>query len=116
MKKLKIAFHFIRIKLKNIGSILVKTSAGYAVASFGLIQVASIVTDNLSTQSMLGISTESFMQILFSCVLILFPVVLIVSYLTNSDYQKYLFLGYKMVIEFQHKLTRLHQLEYIMLG
>ena len=83
MKKLKIAFHFIRIKLKNIGSILVKTSAGYAVASFGLIQVASIVTDNLSTQSMLGISTESFMQILFICVLILFPVVLIISYLTK---------------------------------
>ena len=45
MKKLKIALHFIKIKLKNIGSILIKTSAAYAVASFGLIQVASIVTD-----------------------------------------------------------------------
>ena len=32
---------------------------------------------------MLGISTESFMQILFICVLILFPVVLIISYLTK---------------------------------
>ena len=29
---------------------------------------------------------------------------LIISYLTNSDFQKYLFLGYKMVIEFQHML------------
>ena len=72
MKKLKIALHFIKIKLKNIGSILIKTSAAYAVASIGLIQVASIVTDNLSTQTMLGISTESSMQILFIGVLVLF--------------------------------------------
>ena len=84
MKKLKIALHFIKIKLKNIGSILIKTSAAYAVASFGLIQVASIVTDNLSTQIMFGISSESFMQILFIGVLILFPIVLIIC-LRSSD-------------------------------
>ena len=81
MNKFKIAFHFIKIKLKNIGSILIKTSAGYAVASFGLIQVASIVTDNLSTEAMLGVTKESLMQILFVGVLVLFPVVLIISYL-----------------------------------
>ena len=84
MKKLKIALHFIKIKLKNIGSILIKTSAGYAVASFGLIQVASVVTDNLSTESMFGISSESFMQILFIGVLVLFPIVLIISYVTRK--------------------------------
>jgi hypothetical protein len=84
MKKLKIALHFIKIKLKNIGSILIKTSAGYAVASFGLIQVASIVTDNLSTQTMFGISSESFMQVLFIGVLILFPIVLIISYISKK--------------------------------
>ena len=50
MKKLKIVLHFVKIRLKNIGSILIKISAGYAVASFGLIQVASIVTDNLSIE------------------------------------------------------------------
>ena len=84
MKKLKIALHFIKIKLKNIGSILIKTSAGYAVASFGLIQVASVVTDNLSTESIFGISSESFMQILFIGVLVLFPIVLIISYITRK--------------------------------
>ena len=84
MKKLKIALHFIKIKLKNIGSILIKTSAAYAVASFGLIQVASIVTDNLSTQIMFGISSESFMQLLFISVLTLFPFVLIISYLSKK--------------------------------
>ena len=84
MKKLKIALHFIKIRLKNIGSILIKTSAGYAVASFGLIQVASVVTDNLSTESIFGISSESFMQILFIGVLVLFPIVLIISYITRK--------------------------------
>jgi len=84
MKKLKIALHFIKIKLKNIGSILIKTSAGYAVASIGLIQVASVVTDNLSTELIFGISSESFMQILFISVLVLFPIVLIISYLTRK--------------------------------
>ena len=90
MKKLKIVLHFVKIRLKNIGSILIKISAGYAVASFGLIQVASIVTDNLSTESMFGISTESFMQILFISVLALFPIVLIISYISkkkNFSYQ-----------------------------
>ena len=84
MKKLKIVLHFVKIRLKNIGSILIKISAGYAVASFGLIQVASIVTDNLSTESMFGISTESFMQILFISVLALFPIVLIISYISKK--------------------------------
>ncbi len=83
MQKLKIAIHFLKLKLHNIGSVLVKTSAGYAVASFGLIQVANIVTDNLSTETILGITSEAFMQILFIGVLVLFPIVLIISYLTK---------------------------------
>ena len=45
--------------------------------------MASIVTDNLSTQTIFGITSESFMQILFIGVLILFPIVLITSYLTK---------------------------------
>ena len=85
MNKFKIVFHFIKIKLKNIGSILIKTSAGYAVASFGLIQVASIVTDNLSTETMLGVTKESLMQILFVGVLVLFPVVLVISYISKRN-------------------------------
>ena len=85
MNKFKIVFHFIKIKLKNIGSILIKTSAGYAVASFGLIQVASIVTDNLSTEAILGVTKESLMQILFVGVLVLFPVVLVISYISKRN-------------------------------
>ena len=85
MKKLKIAIHFIKIKLHKIGNILIKTSAAYAVVSFGIIQVASIATDNLSTESILGISSESFMQLLFIIILAIFPIALIVSYFVKRN-------------------------------
>ena len=85
MKKLKIAIHFIKIKLHKIGNILIKTAAAYAVVSFGIIQVASIATDNLSTESILGISSESFMQLLFIIILAIFPIALIVSYLVKRN-------------------------------
>ena len=85
MKKLKIAIHFIKIKLHKIGNILIKTAAAYAVVSFGIIQVASIATDNLSTQSILGISSESFMQLLFIIILAIFPIALIISYFVKRN-------------------------------
>ena len=47
MDKLKIAISFIKIRLNNIGSVLVKGSTAYVIASFGLIQVSSIVADNV---------------------------------------------------------------------
>ena len=85
MKKLKIAIHFIKIKLHKIGNILIKTAAAYAVVSFGIIQVASIATENLSTESILGISSESFMQLLFFIILAIFPIALIVSYFVKRN-------------------------------
>ena len=85
MKKLKIAIHFIKIKLHKIGNILIKTAAAYAVVSFGIIQVASIATENLSTESILGISSESFMQLLFIIILAIFPIALTVSYFIKRN-------------------------------
>lgn len=77
MDKLKIALSFIKIRLKNIGSALVKGSTAYIIASFGLIQVSSIVADNIDVVESIGISKESFMQYLFITLLFLFPVFLI---------------------------------------
>ena len=76
--------HFISLRLNlKILDQFIKTSAGYAVASFGLIQVASVVTDNLSTESIFGISSESYADP-FIGVLVLFPIVLIISYVTRK--------------------------------
>ncbi len=77
MDKLKIALSFIKIRLKNIGSALVKGSTAYIIASFGLIQVSSIVADNIDMVQSIGISKELFMQYLFISLLFLFPVFLI---------------------------------------
>ena len=55
MEKLKIAFSFIKIKLNKIGNILLKATTGYAVGSFALIQVASIVCDNISITEVTGL-------------------------------------------------------------
>ena len=77
MDKLKIALSFIKIRLKNIGSALAKGSTAYIIASFGLIQVSSIVADNIDVVQSIGISKESFMQYLFMSLLFLFPVFLI---------------------------------------
>ena len=80
MKKLKIAIHFIKIKLHNIGTLLIKTATGYVVGSFALIQVTSIVTDNISTVNIMGLAKESFMQYLFIGLLALFPILMVVTY------------------------------------
>ena len=77
MDKLKIALSFIKIRLKNIGSALAKGSTAYIIASFGLIQVSSIVADNIDVVQSIGISKELFMQYLFISLLFLFPVFLI---------------------------------------
>ena len=81
MEKLKIAFSFIKIKLNKIGNILLKAATGYAVGSFALIQVASIVSDNISITEVTGLSNESFMQYLFIALLVLFPIFLIITYM-----------------------------------
>ena len=56
MDKLKIVFSLVKIRLKNIGSVLIKGSTAYVIASFGLIQVSSIVADNVDIVSTIGIS------------------------------------------------------------
>ena len=46
MNKLKIDFNFLKIKLKNIGSVLLKGSTAYMIGAVGLILVAMIFVDN----------------------------------------------------------------------
>ena len=72
MNKLKIVFNFLKIKLKNIGSVLLKGSTAYMIGAFGLIQVASIVADNINIAESLGVTKEIFMQYLFLGVIFLF--------------------------------------------
>ena len=81
MNKLKIAISFIRIKLNNIGNVLLKGATAYIAISFALIQVASIVIDNIKINLIFGISNESFMQYLFIFLLIMFPIFLLLTYL-----------------------------------
>ena len=82
MNKLKLVFNFLKIKLKNIGSVLLKGSTAYMIGAFGLIQVASIVADNINIAESLGVTKEIFMQYLFLGVIFLFPVFLIVTFLS----------------------------------
>ena len=84
MERLKIAFSFIKIKLNKIGNILLKATTGYAVGSFALIQVSSIVSDNISMAEAFGLTKESFMQYLFVSLIIIFPIFLIVTYILRS--------------------------------
>ena len=81
MKKLKLAFYFIKIKLHNIFNLLIKTATAYVVTGFAIIQVSSIVVDNVSTQAILGLSAEAFMQLLFIAIPTGLPLVLIVTYI-----------------------------------
>ena len=64
MEKLKIAFSFIKIKLNKIGNILLKATTGYAVGSFALVQVSSIVSDNISMAEAFGLTKESFLSLI----------------------------------------------------
>ena len=72
MNKLKLVFNFLKIKLKNIGSVLLKGSTAYMIGAFGLIQVASIVADNINIAESLGVTKEIFMQYLFLGVIVTF--------------------------------------------
>jgi len=83
MKKLKLAFYFIKIKLHNIFNLLIKTATAYIVACFAIIQVSSIVVDNVSTEAILGLSPEAFMQLLFIGLPVGLPVVLIITYISK---------------------------------
>ena len=65
MNKLKIVFNFLKIKLKNIGSVLLKGSTAYMIGAFGLIQVASIVADNINIAESLGLRKKYLCNIYF---------------------------------------------------
>ena len=77
MDKLKILKSFLKIKFHNIGKFLIKVSSAYIIGAFALIQVSSIITDNISIKDSIGIETEIFMQYLFILVLAVFPIFLI---------------------------------------
>ena len=71
----------LKIKFHNIGSVLIKTAGTYAVSGFALIQLSSIVVDNISTEEVLGITSESFMQLLFIVIISGFPLSLILAFI-----------------------------------
>jgi len=75
------ASSFLKIKFHNIGSVLIKTAGTYAVSGFALIQLSSIVVDNISTEEVLGITSESFMQLLFIVIISGFPLSLILAFI-----------------------------------
>ena len=90
MKKLKIAFYFLKIKLHNIFNLLIKTATAYVVAGFAIIQLSSIVVDNISTNDVLGIPPETLMQILFIVIPSGLPIILVITYILkrkNIDLQ-----------------------------
>ena len=85
MSKAKMASSFLKIKFHNIGSVLIKTAGTYAVSGFALIQLSSIVVDNISTEEVLGITSESFMQLLFIVIILGFPLSLILAFIFKRN-------------------------------
>ena len=79
------ASSFLKIKFHNIGSVLIKTAGTYAVSGFALIQLSSIVVDNISTEQVLGIASESFMQLLFIVIILGFPLSLILAFIFKRN-------------------------------
>ena len=71
--------------IKGIFTKLWKTATAYVVGSIALIQLASVVLSNISSESSLGYSTETTMQFIFIATLTLFPVALIAAYFFQSD-------------------------------
>ena len=61
----------------NIFNMLWKSATAYIIAGVALIQLASVVTDNISTVETLGITKETFMQILFVSIPLFLPVFLL---------------------------------------
>ena len=70
--------------IKRIISKLWKAATAYIVASIALIQLASVVLSNISSEETLGYSSESTMQFIFILTLALFPIALITSYFLQS--------------------------------
>ena len=62
-----------------------KAATAYVVGSIALIQLASVVFSNVSTMETFGYQTEAVMQFLFITVLVLFPIVILISYFMKSD-------------------------------
>ena len=79
------ATSFIKIKLHKIGNLLIKTAGTYVVSGFAVIQVSSIVVDNVSTQAILGLKPEFFMQYLFIVIIIGFQLILISTYIYKRN-------------------------------
>ena len=71
--------------IKGIFAKLWKTATAYVVGSIALIQLASVVLSNISSESSLGYSTEATMQFIFIATLALFPIALITAYFFQSD-------------------------------
>ena len=71
--------------IKGIFAKLWKTATAYVVGSIALIQLASVVLSNISSESSLGYSTEAIMQFIFIATLALFPIALIAAYFFQSD-------------------------------
>ena len=85
MNVLKLVSSFVKIRLHNIGSVMFKTATAYGVGSFALIQLSSIVVDNVSTDIILGMSSESLMQILFIVLIVGFPISLVAAFVFKKQ-------------------------------
>ena len=62
-----------------------KSATAYIIAGVALIQLASVVTDNISTVETLGITKETFMQILFVSIPVFLPVFLLITYFIKKN-------------------------------
>lgn len=71
--------------LKKVFKVLWKSATAYVVAGFALIQLASVVVNNVSIKDTLGISQELFMQTLFIGVPAFLPVFLLMAYFLRSE-------------------------------
>lgn len=65
--------------MKTIFPILWKTTTAYALVSFGVVQLADVVVNNLSPENLGDTSPESIMQAVFLLVGVGFPVALLVA-------------------------------------
>ena len=69
----------------NIFNMLWKSATAYIIAGVALIQLASVVTDNISTVKILGITKETFMQILFVSIPVFLPIFLLITYFIKKN-------------------------------
>ena len=69
----------------NIFNMLWKSATAYIIAGVALIQLASVVTDNISTVETLGITKETFMQILFVSIPVFLPIFLLITYFIKKN-------------------------------